>query len=681
MKKIIIFLVAILILATPLVTKALIPNDFYYSKQWYLEKIKAPSAWETTTSANDVIVAIIDSGVQIDHPDLKNNIWHNTLEIPNNGIDDDNNGFIDDVNGWNFSENNNNPNPVFAKDKLWSESGLSHGSIIAGIIGAEGNNHKGISGIAWQVNLMPLKVLDELGSGNVRDVIRAIDYAINNGADIINLSFVGLDYSPSLQAAIERAYNAGVLIVAAAGNEQANNNGYDVNKNPLYPVCNDGPFGKNMVIGVAATDGLDQKANFSSYGSNCVDITAPGVSFFGTVPYEPYFSDGEFNDYWDGYWSGTSMAAPVISGSLALILATNPNIGREEAVDILFSSTDNIDRLNPNYIGQLGRGRVNLDRAVDIAYLKLKSIIGKILVTPVGDEKPILDIYSTSGEKEQSFLAYNENFRAGVNVKAGDLNGNKELEIVTGTKKGGGPHVRIFNQNGELIRQFFAYDKNTRFGVEVALADINGDGKKEIITAPSSGHKAEIRIYNFEGKLLKKFLAFPINFTGGVNLAAGDLNEDGKDEIIVGAGSGGGPQVRMFSAQGYLLGQFFAYDKNNRSGVKVEVADIGGRLTRGRYRIITAPGEGLLPELKIFNKAGFLEKSFLVFASKFKNGVSLSVGDIDNNGFDDIIVGAGPGGAPHVRVFDRKGKLLESFYAGESSFNKGVEVSYFSIKR
>lgn len=681
MRKIIVFIVSILILATPLISKALAPNDFYYSKQWYLDRIKAPSAWETSTSANDIIVAIIDSGVQINHPDLENNIWTNTLEIPGNGIDDDNNGFIDDVNGWNFFSNNNDPSPIFDKRKLWTEAGLSHGTIIAGIIGAEGNNKQGITGVAWQVNLMPLKVLNETGSGNVKDVIRAIDYAIANGADIINLSFVGLDYSSALQAAIERAYKADVLIVAAAGNEQANNEGYNVNEDPLYPVCNDGPFGKNMVIGVAATDGLDQKTDFSSYGSNCVDITAPGISFFGTVPYEPYFSDGEFNDYWDGYWSGTSMSAPVISGSLALILATNPNIDREEAMDILFSSADDINRLNPFYVGQLGFGRVNVDRAVDIAYLKLKSILGKILVTPFGNERPVLDIYSTSGKKESSFLVYNENFTSGVNLYAGDIDGDKEFEIITGTKEGGGPHVRIFNQKGELIRQFFAYDKNYRFGVEVVLADVNGDDIKEIITAPSSGYKSEIRIYSFEGKLLNSFLAFPSNFVGGVNLATGDLDEDGEEDIVVGAGQGGGPQVRIFSSKGKLLGQFFAYDKNSRGGVKVEVADMGGRLTKDRYRIVTAPGEGLSPEIKIFNKSGYMEKSFLAFSSKFKNGVSVSVGDVNNNGFDDIIVGAGPGGAPHVRIFNKKGVLLEGFYAGESSFNKGVEVSYFSIKR
>ncbi len=684
MKKIslyiILFFLLVSVIILPKTVLALEPNDVFYSKQWYLQKIKAPAAWERTFSAPNVVVAVIDSGIQINHPDLRDNIWLNKEEIPDNGIDDDKNGFIDDLYGWDFVSGDNDPSPNFLENEPWTEGGLSHGTVVSGIIAGRGNNREGISGIAWETKLMPLKILNEVGAGNIRDVVRAIDYAVLNGADIINLSFVGLNYNNSLQAAIERAYNKGVLIVAAAGNEHSDGEGYDVNINPLYPVCHDGSFGQNMVIGVAATDTLDQKASFSSFGSNCIDISAPGVSFFSTVAFDNNFSQGEFSKYFDGYWSGTSMSAPVISGSLVLILGANPNINRQEALDILLSSTDDISRLNPSYIGQLGSGRVNVDRAVNISHLKLKSFSGKILTSPLKNDEPKVKIYSKSGQLEKTFLAYENNFHQGVSLTSGDVNGDTSLEIISGAKVGGGPHIRIFNSEGQLLKQFFAYDKLSRFGVKVATGDLNGDGVSEIIVAPDSNYRSEIRVYNYQGDLLSSFLAFPYSFSGGVNLASGDINGDGISEIIVGAGSGGGPQVRMFNSSGKLLGQFFAYDKNSRQGVRVAVANLEGLRSSGS-KIITAPGKDQEPYVKIYSSQGKLEKSFLVYDKKFQGGISVSAGDINNNGFDDIIVGAGEGGSPHVRVFSGKGNLLESFYAGELSSEKGIEVSYFSIRK
>jgi len=203
MKRLIIFIFIISLAIYPIVALALIPNDRYYYRQWYLEKIKAPAAWERTSQAPEIILAIIDSGVQTNHPDLEENIWQNSDEIPDNGIDDDRNGFIDDVNGWDFVHNDADPSPDFSTN--WSEGGLSHGTIVAGIAAAQGNNGEGITGVSWQSQIMPLKVLADDGTGSIREVIRAIDYAINNGADIINFSFVGFGYSSALEEAITRA--------------------------------------------------------------------------------------------------------------------------------------------------------------------------------------------------------------------------------------------------------------------------------------------------------------------------------------------------------------------------------------------------------------------------------------------------------------------------------------------
>ena len=676
MRKILITFFISLFIFIPSLSLALEPNDKYYDRQWYLEKINAPAAWERTTGSSEIVVAVIDAGVQINHPDLKNNIWHNNKEIPDNGVDDDGNGFIDDINGWDFVSDDNNPSPDFTDS--WTEGGLSHGTIVSGIISAQGNNREGISGLSWRSKIMPLRVLNDAGAGSMKDVVRAVDYATQNGVHIINFSFVGENYSQGLKEAIVRAHEAGVLIVAAAGNENNNDSGYDVDKVPLYPVCHDDK--ENMVIGVAATDALDQKAPFSSYGLNCVDISAPGVSFFGSVASKPGFDENQFSNLYDGYWSGTSMAAPVVSGSLALILSINPTVTKAEAMDILMSSTDDIRRLNPDYLGKLGKGRVNVDRAVNISWLKLSSQKPYIITSVHDDFEPRVYIRDTKGKELSSFLAYSKNFKGGINIDSGDVDGDNVQEIVTGAKSGGGAHVRIFDIEGNLKSQFFAFDKNLRQGVNLALGDVNKDGLDEIITTLDSGDSSKIRVYNFKGVLLNEFDAYN-NLAVGINLAVGDVNGDGRAEILSGAKAGFGPQVRIFDMYGRLSGQFFAYDKETRAGVNLAIADIDGLRDRNKQEIIVSPGPGLSPEIRIFNDKSQLQNKFLAYAPNFKEGVSVSVGDINIDGLADIITGAGPKGAPHVRVYNSQAVVLEGFYAGSADNNLGVDVSYISIRK
>ncbi|PIR94733.1 hypothetical protein COT95_02590, partial [Candidatus Falkowbacteria bacterium CG10_big_fil_rev_8_21_14_0_10_37_6] len=218
-------------------TNSITPNDPYYNEQWYLDKIGAPQAWGIKNTSPNVIVAVLDTGVDINHPDLEANIWINNGEIADNGIDDDNNGYIDDINGWDFYDDIADPKPKFTQG--FSEIGLNHGTIVAGIIAAEGNNNFGITGVTWSAKIMPLKVLSDSGEGDTGDVIQAIDYAIDNGADIINLSFVGGIFEKSLEEAIRRAYDAGVIVVAAAGNEDAGGVSHDLDIKPSYPVCHD----------------------------------------------------------------------------------------------------------------------------------------------------------------------------------------------------------------------------------------------------------------------------------------------------------------------------------------------------------------------------------------------------------------------------------------------------------
>ena len=282
---------------------AAVPNDTQFSQQWALDNtgqnggtagddIDATQAWNITTGSRNVVVAVIDSGVDYTDPDLAANIWTN----PNAGQD----GFSGDLHGYNFVDNNGDP---------MDDNG--HGTFVAGEIGAVGNNGVGVTGVNWNVTIMPLKFLDANGDGYTSDAIRAINYAMMERTEygvnvrVINASWSSSQSDPGLNAAIQAAGNAGILFVAAAGNSASNN---DVT--PQYPANS----GLANVVSVAASDSNDQLAAFSNYGANTVNLAAPGVDIYGTLPGGKY-----------GYLSGTSMAAPEVAGVAALAWAADPN--------------------------------------------------------------------------------------------------------------------------------------------------------------------------------------------------------------------------------------------------------------------------------------------------------------------------------------------------------------------
>jgi subtilisin family serine protease len=316
-------------------TEPVIPNDFEFSKMYALlntgagdaktnSDIHATEAWRYTTGDKRVIVAVIDTGIDYLHEDLRDNIWVNEKEIPFNGIDDDGNGVVDDYMGYDFVSNDSDP---FDDNE--------HGTHVAGIIGAKGNNEIGTVGVCWNVSLMALKAFDEQGNGTVDDAISAIEYAVQNGARIINASW-GLDErSRALEEAVQRASDAGVLFVAAAGNNRTDA--------PSYPAFFD------SVLSVGATDNKDARAIFSNYGAT-VDAAAPGDNIFSTLPENSY-----------GFLSGTSMAAPHVSGIAALVLSRFPNYSRQELFDILINSVDVVTFDQP-----MGNGRINAGRAVQM---------------------------------------------------------------------------------------------------------------------------------------------------------------------------------------------------------------------------------------------------------------------------------------------------------------------------
>ncbi|MDO8598579.1 MAG: S8 family serine peptidase, partial [bacterium] len=340
-------------------------------QQWYLDRISAPAAWDVVSGNPSSVVAVLDVGVDLDHPDLTSAIWANSGEVAGNGIDDDRNGYIDDVRGWDFVDGDADPSPEY--DIAGSNPrDLHHGTLVAGIIAARGNNGEGVAGIDWLAKIMPLRVLHSDGSGDVDAVIHAIRYAIDKGASIINLSFVGEDRSPELDDLIAEAEAKGVLVVAAGGNEDRRGQG-DLNQFPVYPICAGGTGAS--VLGVAATNRDDGKATFSSYG-RCVDIAAPGERMVATLFHDPNqiiikltgsITTATFGSPYGGFFSGTSFAAPIIAGAASLIRGILPAARPSDVTRLLQTSADPVHGNGVVTADQLGAGRVNLARAVTAA--------------------------------------------------------------------------------------------------------------------------------------------------------------------------------------------------------------------------------------------------------------------------------------------------------------------------
>ncbi len=317
------------------------PNDPLFSDQWALAKINAVQAWQIESGISQIILAIIDSGLDYNHPDLAGNIWQNPAEIPGNGLDDDQNGYIDDRIGWDFSDAPDLPGvgDYYDRDNDPMDES-SHGSHVAGIAAAVRNNGQGISGVAPNCRIMAVRAGFRLqfGGGFLQDddVAAAIVYAVDNGANVINMSFGDPRFSPLLQDAARYAAEHGCVLVAAAGNQ----GGPEI----FYPAAYD------EVIAVGATDDRDQLASTSSFGSN-LDLVAPGVSIISTNCDQAYQN-----------MSGTSMAAPHISGAVGLLLAHDPTLTATEIRTILRQSAHDLGQ--SGFDPFFGAGRLDLQAAL-----------------------------------------------------------------------------------------------------------------------------------------------------------------------------------------------------------------------------------------------------------------------------------------------------------------------------
>lgn len=316
------------------------PNDTLFTQQWGLKNsgqevrgqrgtagtdIEAAAAWNITQGSRDVIVAVIDTGVEILHPDIAPNRWYNIKELNGagnlnnwrpNGVDDDGNGYVDDVVGWDFYYNLNNPRDL--------NSG--HGTHVAGIAAASGNNGKGVAGVSWRARIMPLAVQDYASGGlPISAIVEALAYAQKMGAQVVNMSLGAYGASQALQDAVNQTTNP--IICAAAGNDGTNND-----TKPHYPSN----YTNANLIAVAATDQADKLAAFSNFGASSVDVAAPGVNIVST-----YIEGSGY-----AYASGTSMASPMVAGIAALLKSQRPGLSPAQVVSIIKNGVEPIGALS-----------------------------------------------------------------------------------------------------------------------------------------------------------------------------------------------------------------------------------------------------------------------------------------------------------------------------------------------
>jgi len=398
-----------------------IPNDANFSSQWFLHNtgqvffdwfgnnysgipdadIDAPEAWDIEIGSPDVVIAIIDSGIDYTHPDLATNIWNNMDEMPGNGIDDDSNGYIDDVMGWDFEYDDSDP-----------KDGLCHGTLCAGVAGAVSDNGIWGAGVAWNCKIMPVQVLDEMGSGDWVNISAGIKYAADNGADVISLS-IGGPSSSVMRDAVNYAYDKGVFLCAAAGNSNTMMKSY--------------PAAYENVTAVAMTNQNDSRVSpedgggpgFGSNYGDWVDIAAPGFLIYSTMPsYHVFMNDYGMDQNFDCA-SGTSFSSPMVAGVAALLLSKNPSLSPDEVKALICGNVDPY-----NSTKYIGTGRLNAQKAlIGLQLLEGVKIKGGLGIKMVIINNGIMDVTNVSWQIHVEggiFGLINKTVNGTVDIPAGE---------------------------------------------------------------------------------------------------------------------------------------------------------------------------------------------------------------------------------------------------------------------
>jgi autotransporter-associated beta strand protein len=431
----------------------------------------------------------------------------------------------------------------------------------------------------------------------------------------------------------------------------------------------------------------------------------------GNVQYRIRYNGGDGNDVTLEYLNTNSafaqrtITSPIYEGGIAVltgrpvdpnpldefILLVNWGDGSPQERHVFPPATQSV-RLEHRYlesrdtpyvvdlqwVDQLGGGNR------DVLSVQVNDTVGVPLLAVGADaSRPAqVRVYNgDDGSERFTILAYAAPFNGGVRVALGDITGDGTDDIITAIASRGGPHVRVFNGvTGEplpgLFGSFVAYDPSFTGGVFVASGDVNGDGRDDIITAPAAGLSSTVRVFSgIDGSEIGNFLAFEPGWLNGLSIAMGDVNADGQDDIIVGRGRGGVPEVRVFSGRDFsLLRSFNAYAAAFTGGVFVGSGDINGD---GKEDLITGPGRGGGPQVRVLSGEDNTRlASFFAYAQQFTGGVQVAASDINGDGLDDIVTGAGPGGGPQMRVFSGADLTrLKGFFTFETSFSGGIFVA------
>lgn len=542
----------------------MVPNDPYYSSSgswgqgyadmWGLKMIQPESAWDIS-QGNGVVVAVVDSGVDYNHEDISANIWANSVEMPGNGVDDDANGYIDDVRGWDFVGSDRD-NPVWDNDPM---DGYGHGTHVGGIIAASGNNSKGIIGVAPSARLMPVKGLDNTGWGYNSTLAICLKYAADNGADIINASWIGTGRSLFLVEAVNYALSKGCVIVVCAGN-----NNDDVS---VYT-----PASYLSVITVAATDSNDQRPSFSNYGYK-IDLSAPG----GDDPAADFTVNKQARNilslraantdsYGDGlcivgsnYYRnrGTSFSTAFVSGAAALLFGKNSGYTVNDIKRLLFIGAD--DRGDAGWDKYYGFGRLNAYKALtaDIGSYILSRIFIDSTIAPETIFGKSLEIMGTA--VSDAFSSYTVDVGAGTApttwLTTGiTLNNSGTAQVFEGILGNWDSasfadglytlRLKVFNTSGlyKENRAQVVVNNSIRSGWPQIVsstapadssgpvtADVDNDGKLEVIVTTPEGL---IYVWRHDGTLMP---GWPVFIGESVlSAAVGDLDGDGYKEIVAG---------------------------------------------------------------------------------------------------------------------------------------------------
>jgi len=485
------------------------PNDPVYNdpdtlRYKHLDVIKAKEAWDINQGSEDIIIAIVDTGIDWIHPDLAANIWTNTAEIPNNGIDDDNNGFVDDYRGWDFGGLSGTP------DNDPSEDRADHGTHVAGLASAVTNNGVGIASIGYNCKLMAVKTSqDNIRNGSTASIAygyEGILYAADNGADIINCSWGNYNYSFTLNSIINYALSKGALVVAAAGNDNSSNN--------FYPASYDG------VLSVGGTSFVDQKASWSNYGTK-IDVCAPGINIYSTWPNDPFYRST----------SGTSMSSPITAGLAGLVKTQFPNYSPLQIAEQIRVNTDNIDNTTPGFQYKLGSGRINAFKA--LANSNSKSVrITNTDFLEVGDDDGIFESGETVKINLELTNYLNSMSNLVVNLSATDNN----IEIVKfGGSIGSMNSLQVLQTNSDFfevsIKPTAAENVNVNILVSYSDADYEDYEWITILINPTYQiQTTENLLITFNSSGSIGFDDYPLNQKGN-----GIIYKDGSNLLFEGA--------------------------------------------------------------------------------------------------------------------------------------------------